>query len=149
MVLSCPCGLEDFLCLHLFCHDQFLLGQSLVQREAKGQSGSKLQGLKWLRGDAPQRRVDARVSDARESSTQGSRSLQCRFWVGGEQVKLCAKALKSEQGLDAVVRPLHEPSLVRLREGWSTQEVSKSIFELRENTAKYLQAKYEGENARQ
>ena len=31
------------------------------------------------------------------------------------------------------MRPLHEPSLVRLREGWSTQEVSKSlIFELKE-----------------
>ena len=51
--------------------------------------------------------------------------------------------------MDAVVHPLHELSLVRLREGWSMQEVSKSIFELRENTAKYLQAKYEGENARQ
>ena len=50
--------------------------------------------------------------------------------------------------MDAVMRPLHEPSLVRLREGWSMQEVSKLIFELRENTAKYLQAKYEGENAR-
>ena len=61
---------------------------------------------------------------------------------------LHAKALKLEQGLDAVVRPLHEPSLVRLREGWSMREVSKSIFELRENTAKYLQAKYEGKNAR-
>ena len=46
------------------------------------------------------------------------------------------------------MHPLHEPSLVRLREGRSTQEVSKSIFELRENTVKYLQAKYEGENAR-
>ena len=88
------------------------------------------------------------MSDARESSTQGSRSLQHRFWVGSEQVKLRAKALKSEQGLDAVVRPLHEPSLVRLREGRSTREVSYSIFELRENTAKYLQAKYKGENAR-
>ena len=50
--------------------------------------------------------------------------------------------------MDAVVHPLHEPSLVRLREGRSTREVSKSIFELRENTAKYLQAKYKGENAR-
>ena len=50
--------------------------------------------------------------------------------------------------MDAVVHPLHEPSLVRLREGRSTREVSKLIFELRENTAKYLQAKYEGENAR-
>ena len=50
--------------------------------------------------------------------------------------------------MDAVVRPLHEPSLVRFREGQSTQEVSYSIFALRENTAKYLQAKYEGENAR-
>ena len=50
--------------------------------------------------------------------------------------------------MNAVVRPLHEPSLVRLREGRSTWEVSYSIFELRENTAKYLQAKYEGENAR-
>ena len=51
--------------------------------------------------------------------------------------------------MDAVVHPLHEPSLVRLREGQSMWEVSKLIFELRENTAKYLQAKYEGENARQ
>ena len=51
--------------------------------------------------------------------------------------------------MDAVVRPLHELSLVRLREGRSTREVSKSIFELRENTVKYLQAKYEGEDARQ
>ena len=52
----------------------------------------------WLCGDAPQRRVDARVSDAWESSTQDSRSLQRRFWVGSERVKLRAKALKSEQG---------------------------------------------------
>ena len=50
--------------------------------------------------------------------------------------------------MDAVVHPLHEPSLVRLQEGRSTREVSKLIFALRENTAKYLQAKYEGENAR-
>ena len=50
--------------------------------------------------------------------------------------------------MDAVVHPLHGPSLVRLREERSTREVSKSIFELKENTAKYLQAKYEGENAR-
>ena len=47
------------------------------------------------------------------------------------------------------MHPLHEPSLVRLREGQSTWEVSKLIFELRENTVKYLQAKYEGEDARQ
>ena len=33
--------------------------------------------------------------------------------------------------MDAVVRPLHEPSLVRLREERSTREVSKSIFELK------------------
>ena len=82
----------------IHCHDWFLLGQSLVQREAKGQSGSKLQGLKWLRGDTPQRRVDTRVSYAQESSMQGSRSLQRRFWVRSERVKLCAKVLKLEQG---------------------------------------------------
>ena len=51
--------------------------------------------------------------------------------------------------MDAVVRPLHEPSLVRLREGRSMWEVSKSIFALRENTVKYLQTKYEGKSARQ
>ena len=89
------------------------------------------------------------MSDAWESFMQGSQSLQRRFWVRGERVKLRAKALKSEQGLDAVVRPLHEPSLVRLREGWSTREVSYSIFELRENTAKYLQTKYGSESVRQ
>ena len=38
------------------------------------------------------------MSDARESSTQDSRSLQRRFWVGSERVMLRAKALKSEQG---------------------------------------------------
>ena len=80
------------------CHDRFLPGRSLVQRGTEGRRCSKPQGLKWLRGDAPQRRVDARVSDARESSTQGSRSLQRRFWVGSERVRLRAKALKSEQG---------------------------------------------------
>ena len=47
-----------------------------------------------------------------------------------------------------IVHPLHEPSLVRLQEGQSTWEVSKSIFELRENTAKYLQTKYESESVR-
>ena len=46
------------------------------------------------------------------------------------------------------MHPLHEPSLVRLREGRSMREVSKLIFELRENTAKYLQTKYESESAR-
>ena len=60
----------------------------------------------------------------------------------------CESAKVGTRLLDAVMHPLHEPSLVRLREGRSTREVSKSIFELRENTAKYLQAKYEGENAR-
>ena len=40
-----------------------------------------------------------RVSDARESSTQGSRSLQRRFGVGSERVELRAKALESEQGI--------------------------------------------------
>ena len=74
--------------------------------------------------------------DVQESSTQGSRSLQRRFWVRSERVKLRVKALKSEQGLDVVMRPLHELSLVRLREGRSMQEVSYSIFELKENTAK-------------
>ena len=38
-------------------------------------------------------------TDAWESSTQDSRSLQHRCWVGSERVKLRAKALKSEQGL--------------------------------------------------
>ena len=51
--------------------------------------------------------------------------------------------------MDAVVCPLHEPSLVRLREERSTWEVSKSIFELKENTAKYLQTKYKSERVRQ
>ena len=79
-----------------------MTGSSRVSHWFKGGSevrwGSEPQGLKWLRGNAPQRRVDTRVSDARESSMQGSWSLQCRFWVGSEQVKLRAKALKSEQG---------------------------------------------------
>ena len=51
--------------------------------------------------------------------------------------------------MNAVVHPLHEPSLVRLREGRSMREVSKSIFELRKNTAKYLQTKYKSERVRQ
>ena len=50
--------------------------------------------------------------------------------------------------MDAVMHPLHEPSLVRLRKGRSTREVSKSIFKLRENTVKYLQTKYESKRAR-
>ena len=50
--------------------------------------------------------------------------------------------------MGAVVCPLHEPSLVRLQEERSTREVSYLIFELRENTVKYLQTKYESESAR-
>ena len=54
-------------------------GQSLVRRESEGWRDSELQGLLWLHSDAPQRWVDTRVSDVRESSTQGSRSLQHWF----------------------------------------------------------------------
>ena len=50
--------------------------------------------------------------------------------------------------MDAFVHPLHELSLVRLQEEWSMREVSKSIFELRENTVKYLQTKYRSESMR-
>ena len=95
-----------------------------------------------------QGRVDVRVSDVRESSTQGSQSLQHKFWVRSKRVKLRAKALKSEQGLGRGCVSFTEPSLVRLREEQSTWEVSKLIFELRKNTAKYLQTKYESESAR-
>ena len=44
---------------------------------------------------------------------------------------LCESAKVRSRLLDAIVRPLHEPSLVRFWEGWSTWEVSKSIFELK------------------
>ena len=44
-------------------------GRSLVQGGSEGRRGSEPQGLSWLRGDTPLRRVDARVSDARESCT--------------------------------------------------------------------------------
>ena len=90
---SCKCREFEYTVI-----DRFLPVQSLVQREAEGRRGSKPQGLLWLRSDAPQGRVDARVSDMRESSTQDSRSLQCWFWVGSERGKLRTKALKSEQG---------------------------------------------------
>ena len=46
-------------------------------------------------------------------------------WALRESVKVRARLL------DAVVHPLHELSLVRLREEQSTREVSKSIFELK------------------
>ena len=71
---------------------------SKVQREAEGRRGSELQGLSWLHGNMSQRRVDVRVSDAWEISTQGLQNLQCRFWVGSEQVELRMEVLKSEQG---------------------------------------------------
>ena len=47
---------------------------------------------------------------------------------GSEVSKLgfAQKCWSRSKALDAVMRPLHEPSLVRLREGWSTREVSKS-----------------------
>ena len=73
-------------------------GWSWIQREAEGWQASKLQGLSWLCRNALQRQVDARVSNAWESSTQGSRSLQRWFWVRSKWVELCVEALKSEQG---------------------------------------------------
>ena len=52
---------------------------------------------------------------------------------GSEASKLsfARKHWSQSKALDAVMHPLHEPSLVRLREERSMWEVSKSIFELK------------------
>ena len=133
--------------------------RSWAQKEAEGQSGSEPQGLLWLCSNALQRWADMGVSDTRESSTQGSRSLQRRFWVGSKQVKFHAKALESEQGLGCgrASSAWAEPCQA-LRGGVehvgdikvaSWQEVSYLIFKLKENTVKYLLIKYESESVRQ
>ena len=64
------------------------------------------------------------------------------------ELSFARKCWSRSKALDAVVRPLHEPSLVRLQEERSMREVSYLIFELRENTVKYLQIKYESESTR-
>ena len=81
-----------------------------------------------------------RVSDVWESSMQGSRSLQHRFWAGSERVKLRAKALKLEQGFGCgrasfawakpcqALRGAEHAGGIKVT---SWREVSYSIFELK------------------
>ena len=54
------------------------------------------------------------------------------FGSEASELSFARKRCSRSKALDAVVHPLHEPSLVRLREGRSTREVSKLIFELKE-----------------
>ena len=54
------------------------------------------------------------------------------FGLEVSELSFARKCWSWSKALDVVVRPLHEPSLVRLREEWSMWEVSKSsIFELK------------------
>ena len=63
-------------------------------------------------------------------------SFSAGFGSEASELSFARKRQSRSKALDAVVHPLHEPSLVRLQEERSTREVSYSIFELRENTAK-------------
>ena len=54
------------------------------------------------------------------------------FGSEASELSFARKCWSRSKALDVVVRPLHEPSLVRLREERSTREVSKSsIFKLK------------------
>ena len=119
-----------------------------------GSKGLRVEGAASHRGCRGCAAMRHRGKWTRECPTRGkvARRVRESFSAGFEseasKLSFARKRWSRSKALDAVVRPLHEPSLVRLQEGWSTREVSKSIFELRENTAKYLQTKYESESAR-
>ena len=53
------------------------------------------------------------------------------FGSEASELGFAQKCWSRSKALDAVVRSLHEPSLVRLQEERSTREVSYSIFELK------------------
>ena len=130
------------------CHDRFLP----VGHGFKG--GLRVEGAASHRGCRGCAATRCRGEWTRECPTRGKVPRRVRevfsAGLGSEvsELSFARKRWSRSKALDAVVHPLHEPSLVRLREGRSTREVSYSMFELRENTAKYLQTKYESESAR-
>ena len=118
------------------CHDRFLP----VGHWFKG--GLKVEGAASHRGCRGCVAMRRRGEWTRECPTRGKVTREVRevfstgFGSEASELGFARKCWSRSKALDAVVRPLHELSLVRLREGRSTREVSYSIFELRENTAK-------------
>ena len=58
-------------------------------------------------------------------------SFSTGFGLEASELGFAWKCWSRSKALDVVMRPLHEPSLVRLQEERSTREVSYSIFELK------------------
>ena len=130
------------------CHDRFLpvghwfegslrVDEAASHRGYRGCAATRRRG-EWTHECPTRRKVPRKIHEV----------FSAGFGSEASELSFARKRQSRSKVLDAVVHPLHEPNLVRLREERSTWEVSKSIFELKENTAKYLQAKYEGENAR-
>ena len=123
-------------------------------RSVKGSKGLRVKSAASHRGCCGCAATRCRGEWTRECPTCGKVAREVRevfstgFGSEASELGFARKCWSRSKALDAVVRPLHELSLVRLQEERSMREVSKSIFELRENTAKYLQTKYESESAR-
>ena len=124
------------LALVKVCHDRFLP----VGHGFKG--GLRVEGAASHRGCCGCAATRRRGEWTRECPTRGKVACRVRevfsASLGSEasELSFARKRWSQSKALDAVVHPLHELSLVRLRGGQSTQEVSKSIFKLRENTVK-------------
>ena len=101
-----------------------------------GSKGLRVEGAASHRGCRGCAVTRHRGEWTRECPTRGKVLCEVRevfstgFGSEASELGFARKCWSRSKALDVVVRPLHEPSLVRLREGRSMREVSKSIFEL-------------------